>query len=67
MARSGLGRFAACGPPTRNSTVAPRSKRSVLSVNQKMRDALAKTAKRWRQGRRNFFPMTLNTLHYECG
>ena len=31
-----------------------------------LRDALAKTAKRSRQGRRNFFPLTLNTLRFEC-
>jgi len=31
-----------------------------------MRDALAKTAKRSRQGRRNFFPLTFNTLRFEC-
>ena len=31
-----------------------------------LRDALAKTAKRSRQGRRNFFPYPLNTLRFEC-
>ena len=31
-----------------------------------LRDALAKTAERSRQGRRNFFPLTLNTLCFEC-
>ena len=86
VARWGLGRFAAFGPPTRNpngraALRAPRRFARTLSIGGRkgrqgvthnggaeakptdraageLRDALAKAAKRPRQGRRNFFPLT---------